>query len=163
MNLRGQLGSLFMPLLLHHYNATTAANRAAVAKELGVPTVGPAAPGSLYPGSSVTSTINHMSAGWFRGALLGTAILATGILGTLVGPHLLRKEALGPGIGVSGPSNTSSSPQGSIAPEGDYITWQVQADGSRKEIRRVHVRTLPDGRQEQRQPDGTWVPFRGAR
>jgi hypothetical protein len=162
MNLRAQLGSLFMPLLLHHYNATTAANRAAVAKEMGVATVGPAAPGSLYPGSSVTSTINHMSGGWFKGALLGTAILATGILGTLLGPHVLRKEQQTLPNSAPQSSDTCSSPT-TVPPEGDYVTWQIQPDGSRKEIRRVHVRALPDGRQEQQRPDGSWVPFEGTR
>src|SRR5262249_4591492 len=132
MSLRTQLGSLFMPLLLHHYNATAAVNRAAVAKEMGVADVGPATPGSLYPGSSVTSTINHLSSGWFKGALLGTAILATGILGTLLGPHFLRNQALGRPGGEEPVRPTERA----VPAEGDYVTWQIEPDGGRKEIRR---------------------------
>jgi hypothetical protein len=167
MSLRAQLGSLFLPLLLHNYNATTAASRAAVVKELGVAGVAPAPPGSLYPGSSVTSTVNHMSGGWGKGALLGTAILATGILGTLLGPGLLRTtpaladketKALAAKETPSAPPPTAP-----VAAEGDYVTWAIQPDGTRKEIGRVHVRTLPTGQQEQRQPDGTWAPFQGVK
>ncbi len=159
MTLRSQLGSLFLPLLLHHYNATTATQRAAIAKEMGVTPMGSAAPGSLYPGSSVTSTVNHQATGWLKGALLGTAILGTGIVGTALGPGLLRTTPVVSAHKETGRQGDKET--GTVPAEGDYVTWQIEADGSRKEIGRVHVRTLPNGTQEQRQPDGTWVPFKG--
>jgi len=124
MNLRATLGSMFAPLLIHNLNESMAKIRAD-----GGPVTRPAA-GTVYPGSQVDTTI-HNNTGWLKGAILGTALAATGIGAGLALPGLVGKQP------VAAPTPPAPiTAVGPVSPTPDSLNpWdEIQIDQSGNEI-----------------------------
>lgn len=108
-------------LLGHERNQLGALQRAAQAKAMGVSE--PEKYGTLFPGSTITTTNNNGS--WLKGALLGAAMLGTGAAGAAGLTGVFNKRAAEPPAVVSREG------------EEDVIEEEEQKDGSWKEVRRT--------------------------
>ena len=154
-------GNLLAPILAHHHNQAISAQRAAVAKGMGLD---PAPYGVPYPGSTNTSnttTTNQNARGWFLGPLLGVLLAAAGGAGTyaLTRPTVGASGQASPGVPASPVVVTPSMPAPSAAPrEFDYVR-EDEANGEPwKETSRIRCRQMPSGEIQRKGADGTWAP-----
>lgn len=152
--------NLFAPLLAHEFNQQGAMQRAGVARAQGLD---PAQFGTVYPGSTVTTTTNNRpGASWLPGTLIGAALLTAGAIGL---PLLQPRPAQPPPAAstVQTPSAPSPVVPAKGPPAGLWIQETQQPDGTWKTDTTLQATenpdgtwSTPDGKRWQKNEDGSW-------